>query len=108
MLSIKPNLFLLVTESSYFSMKLLGVTRTKKDGWKTKIKTLFVVLYISILRSELKVSGQLQFVLQSRPGTHGKICMDEKKIRELQELTRGLWGHVSKGFLKLSRFPWDI
>ena len=74
MLSIEPNLFLLAAEFSYLSMKLLGVTRTRTDGSKhTKIKTLFLDLYISILHSELKVSGQLHFVLQSRPGTHGKI-----------------------------------
>ena len=52
MLSIEPNLFLLAAEFSYLGMKLLGVTRTRTDGSKhTKIKTLFLDWYISILHS---------------------------------------------------------
>ena len=65
-------------------MNLLGVTITKKYGSK---HTQILVLYISILYSELNVSGQLQFVLQSRPGTQGEkfeaACM-RKKFRVLQ------------------------
>ena len=70
MLSIESNLFLWVTEFSRFGMKLLGVTITKKYGLK---HTQILVLYISILYSELNVSRQLQFALQlqSRPRTQG-------------------------------------
>ena len=51
-------------------MKLLGVMITKKYGLK---HTQILVLYISILYSELNVSRQLQFALQlqSRPRTQG-------------------------------------
>lgn len=50
-------------------MKLLGVTIAKKYVSK---HTQILVVYISILYSELHVSGQFQFVLQSRPGTQGE------------------------------------
>lgn len=80
-------------------MKLLGVTITKKYGSK---HTQILVLYISILYSEINVSGQLQFFLQSIPGTQGENlklhqCM-RTKFRVLQDKTRGLWGHVPKIF----------
>ena len=52
-------------------MTLLGVTVTitKKYGSK---HTQILVLDISTLYSELNVSGQVQFVLQSRPETQGE------------------------------------
>ena len=81
MLNIKPNLFLLVTESSYFGMKLLGVTRISKY-LRYEVKQIFV--FCTFRRNAMFVSKCLGMFFGVKLFAYGYISLLLIYIRSLR------------------------